>query len=244
MWYYKSRNQRDDSMVMDKLAELSEKHSTRGFDNYFGRIRSEGLPWNHKRVKRVYNLMGLNLRRKRKRRLPERVKEPLLQPGEINQVWSMDFMSDALTSGRKVRTLNVIDDFNREALAIEVDTSLPAERAVRVLENIIYWRGKPKTVRVDNGPEFISTTFRGFCGNNGIRIQYIQPGKPVQNAYIERFNRTFREDVLDAYLFKSIKELREISKNWMQDYNANHPHQSLGGKSPWKVVNSGKLAAA
>lgn len=244
MWYYKSKSQRDDGPVIDKLTNLSEKHSTRGFDNYFGRIRAEGLLWNHKRVKRVYNLMGLNLRRKRKRRLPERVKEPLFQPEEINQVWSMDFMSDALTSGRKVRTLNVIDDFNREALAIEVDSSLPAERVVRVLENIITWRGKPKAIRVDNGPEFLSAVFRGFCKNNEIRIQYIQPGKPEQNAYIERFNRTFREDVLDAYLFTTISEMRIITKNWMQDYNANHPHQSLGGKSPWKVVNSGKLAAA
>lgn len=244
MWYYKSISKRDDQPVIDKLDKLAEDHSTRGFDNYFGRIRSEGLKWNHKRVKRIYNLMGLNLRRKRKKRLPERVKEPLQQPESINQIWSMDFMSDALTTGRKVRVLNLIDDFNREALAIEVDSSLPAERVIRVLDQVIFWRGKPEAIRVDNGPEFISHAFADFCKRNEIKIQYIQPGKPVQNAYIERFNRTFREDILDAYLFKSIKELRILSQDWMQDYNANHPHKSLGGKSPWQVVNSGKLYAA
>jgi putative transposase len=244
MWYYTSRSKKDDQPVIDKLEELVEKKPTRGFDYYMGRIKAEKLPWNHKRVKRIYNLMGLNLRRKRKRRLPERVKEPLLQPETINQVWSMDFMSDSLTTGRKVRILNLIDDHNREALAIEADTSLPAERVIRVLEQVIFWRGKPKTIRVDNGPEFISHAFTDFCERNEINIQYIQPGKPVQNAYIERFNRTFREDVLDAYLFRSLKELRIIAREWLEDYNTNHPHQSLGGKSPWQVVNSGKLSAA
>jgi putative transposase len=240
MFYYKSC--KDDSQVIDKLNDLAEKHPTRGFDHYFGRIRNDGLIWNHKRVKRVYTLLGLNKRRKRKRRLPARVKEPLIQPEDINKTWSMDFMSDALVSGRKVRLLNVLDDFNREVLAIEADTSIPGEGVCRILDQVIDWRGKPEEIRVDNGPEFISWAFANYCEQKGIRIKYIQPGKPVQNAYIERFNRTLREDILDAYLFEDLQQLRILLEKWMEDYNNNYPHQSLSGKSPRSfAVNSGKL---
>ena len=148
--YYKKR--KDDSEVIAKLQSLAEKLPTRGFSVYYGRIRNEGLIWNHKRVKRVYDLLKLNIRRKHKRRLPSREKLPLEQPVSINQKWSMDFMSDALTDGRKFRTFNLIDDFNREVLAVEADTSLPARRVVRVLERVIWERGKPQSIRVDNGP--------------------------------------------------------------------------------------------
>lgn len=242
--YYKSR--KDDSEVMAKLQELAEKYPTRGFGVYYGRIRNEGLLWNHKRVKRVYNLLKLNLRRKHKRRLPERVKIALAQPDTINKKWSMDFMSDALTDGRKFRTFNLIDDFNREVLAIEADTSLPAKRVVRVLERVIWERGKPESIRVDNGPEFISHTLAAFCQEQEIQLQFIAPGKPMQNGYIERLNRTFREDVLDAYLFQSIGEVRKLSEAWREDYNHFHPHQSLQGQSPIgyrHAVESGKLPA-
>jgi putative transposase len=241
--YYKSR--KDDSAVIAKLQSLAQQHPTRGFGVYYGRIRNEGLLWNHKRVKRVYDLLKLNLRRKHKRRLPNREKIALEQPETINKKWSMDFMSDALTDGRKFRTFNLIDDFNREVLAVEADTSLPAKRVVRVLERVIGERGKPVAIRVDNGPEFISNTMEEFCKKQHIQLQFIKPGKPMQNGYVERFNRTYREDVLDAYLFDNLREVRELSEKWMQDYNANHPHQSLGGMSPIgyrHAVESGKLS--
>ena len=240
--YYKSR--KDDSVVIAKLQDLAEKHPTRGFGVYFGRIRNEGLIWNHKRVKRVYDLLKLNIRRRHKRRLPNREKIALALPDSINKKWSMDFMSDALTDGRKFRTFNLIDDFNREVLAIEADTSLPAKRVVRVLERVIWEKGKPESIRVDNGPEFISSTLESFCKEQDIQLQFIKPGKPMQNGYVERFNRTFREDVLDAYLFRNIKEVKVLSEEWMQDYNAYHPHQSLHGLSPIDyrlAVESGKL---
>jgi len=230
MWYYCST--KDDSEVEDKLHTFSELLPTKGFWEYYGRIRNEGLVWNHKRVKRVYDKMGLNIRRKKKRRLPLREKHPLQVPERMNETWSMDFMHDSLESGRKFRTFNVIDDFNRESLAIEVDTSLSGERVVRVLEETISWRGKPNKIRVDNGPEFISSAFVGFCEREHISIDYIQPGKPMQNGYIERFNKTFRTDVLDAYTFKLLDEVREIKAHWQKDYNELHPHQSLGGLSP------------
>lgn len=241
--YYKSC--KDDSEVITKLQSLAEKHPTRGFGVYYGRIRNEGLIWNHKRVKRVYDLLKLNIRRKHKRRLPNREKIALEQPDSINKKWSMDFMSDALTDGRKFRTFNLIDDFNREVLAVEADTSLPAKRVVRVLQRVIWEKGKPESIRVDNGPEFISHTLEVFCKEQGIQLQFIKPGKPMQNGYVERFNRTYREDILDAYLFNNLKQVRGLTEEWMNDYNAFHPHQSLHGLSPIgysHAIESGKLA--
>lgn len=149
VYYYQSK--KDDHAVIEKLQDLAEKRPTEGFWKMYFRIRKEGLLWNHKRIHRVYKYLKLNLKRKGKRRLPARILQPLEAVSHINASWSMDFMSDSLLSGRKFRVLNLLDDFNREALAIEVDTSLRAERVVRVLEQVIQWRGKPKRIRVDNG---------------------------------------------------------------------------------------------
>lgn len=230
MWYYKSK--KDDSEVIDKLNELAEQLPTRGFDEYYERIRKQGFKWNRKRVLRVYRNMKLGLRRKRKKRLPSRVKEPLIRPEELNQTWSMDFMSDALKDGRRVRIFNVIDDCNRESLAIECGVGFPAERVIRVLTQLEEEIGLPKKIRVDNGPEFISHAFQNWCKSKSITIQFIQPGKPMQNSFIERFNRFFREDILDAYWFEGLDQLRILAEQWKQDYNYNHPHKSLGRKAP------------
>lgn len=172
------------------------------------------------------------MKRKGKRRLPARILQPLEAVDKINASWSMDFMSDALLSGRKFRTLNLMDDYNREILGIEVDTSLPAERVVRVLDQIIDWRGIPQRIRVDNGPEFISSKLGLWCEEKGIVLQFIQPGKPTQNAYIERFNGSFRKDVLDAYLFENLNQVRMLAEEWIEDYNHHRPHDALGGRSP------------
>lgn len=229
---YSYQSHRDDQALIEKLQGLSEKRPTDGFWKMYFRIRREGLAWNHKRIHRVYKLLKLNMKRKGKRRLPTRILQPLEAVNAINVSWSMDFMSDALQSGRKLRTLNLIDDFNREALAIEIDTSLPAERVIRVLEQVIAWRGKPKRIRVDNGPEFISTKLGLWCEEQGIQLQFIQPGKPTQNAYIERFNGSFRKDVLDAYLFENLHQVRSLTDEWIEDYNYDRPHDALGGRSP------------
>jgi putative transposase len=231
MYYYSSK--RDDDVVVEKLNELAEQYPTRGFDTYFGKIRLAGLSWNRKRVLRIYRDMNLKMRRKRKRRLPSRIKETLAVPNKLNETWSIDFMSDALESGRKFRVLNVMDDFNREALINEAYYSIPAERLVNSLKQLIQYRSKPKRIRTDNGPEFLSKKFVDFCNEQQIELCYIQPGKPAQNAYIERLNRTFREDVLDAYLFKTLHEVNKIAFDWQLEYNKNHPHKSLNGQSPW-----------
>jgi putative transposase len=176
--------------------------------------------------------MKLNIRRRAKKRLPNRIKEPLTIPPAPNQVWSIDFMSDTLVDGRRFRLFNVLDDFNRESLAIEVDTSMPSLRVIRVLNRIIEQRGKPTTLRSDNGPEFISHLLQQWCEDNAITLQYIQPGKPTQNAYIERKNGSIRRELLNAYLFNSLAEVRCLSEEWRIDYNTERPHKSLGYLSP------------
>lgn len=218
--------------IVDELERLSGLHKMEGFWKLYGRLRTNGHVWNHKRVWPIYQAMGLNLKRKVKRRLPPRERAPLDQADAPNQVWSLDFMSDSLCSGRKFRTFNVLDDFNREALAIEVNISIPAAHVIRVLERIIFFRPKPQSVRVDNGPEFIAKDFSDWCKSQEIKIIYIQPGKPMQNAYIERFNGSFRRDVLDAHWFKTLDEVRQCAENWRIDYNMKRPHDALNNMSP------------
>ncbi len=141
-------------------------------------------------------------------------------------------MHDALASGQRFGTFNVLDDFSRECLAIEVDTNLPAARILRVLDRIVAWRGLPAKLRMDNGPELISVLLADWAEKNGVALEFIQPGKPTQNSYIERFNKTYREEVLDFYLFKSLTEVKEITKNWLRQYNEERPHESLGDLTP------------
>lgn len=230
MYYYK--NVRDDSATISKLLELSEKHPTEGQDLYYSRIRQQGFLWNYKRVRRVYLLLGMNRRKKTKRRVPARVKVPLAVPERAGEMWSVDFMSDVLVNKRKFRTLNVIDDYNRQAITVEAAYSMPATRVTQILEYAIKEQGKPKCIRVDNGPEFISKEFRDWCTQKGITIRHTQPGKPMQNGYIERFNRTFRENILDAYLFEDIIQVQQLADEWMEDYNYKRPHEALGGLTP------------
>lgn len=235
MWYYRSK--KDDTEVIEKLQEYAQKYPTRGFDEYYGKIRNEGIEWNRKRVLRVYRSLQMKLRRKSKRRIPARIKDPLLVPMTLNDTWSIDFMSDALVNGRRIRIFNAIDDASRESLSVYANFSISGERVVEALTEIVQERGYPRMIRVDNGPEFISKVFTKWCYENGIQIKYIQPGKPMQNAYIERFNRLFREDVLNAYLFESLDQVRMIAETWMEDYNHLHSHKSLDGRTPKQTAD-------
>ena len=242
---YKIR-EKDDTPIVDALDKLVTKHPAIGFWQSYYRLRNRGIPWNHKRVRRVYREMNLNIRRKPKKRLPERIKHPLTQPTSPNQMWSIDFMSDSLVDGRKFRLLNIMDDFNRESLAIEADTSLPTLRLIRVLNRLIEQRGKPANIRTDNGPEFISHKLEEWCTKHKITIQFIPPGKPMQNGFIERKNGSIRKELLNAYLFNSLNEVREWCENWRIDYNTERPHKSLGYLSPERFADwwykSSKLA--
>src|SRR5690242_18815443 len=222
-----------DEPIAQELRQLAEQQPRWGCDKMTDYLRNqEGHAWNHKRIRRVYRTLSLHLKRKPKKRLPARAAQTLAVPEQRNQTWSLDFMSDALSTGRSFRTLNVIDDFNREALWIEVDTSLPAERVIRVLEQLLDWQGKPARIRMDNGPELISLRLESWAQEKQIELLHIQPGKPAQNAYIERFNRTFREEVLDAYSFDDLQEVRTITEHWLDDYNTIRPHDALQGLAP------------
>jgi putative transposase len=229
-YYY--RSVKDDGEVIAELQKLANDHPTYGFRKLFAYLRRAGHSWNHKKVYRVYRSLKMNKRRKGKRRLPQRVKQPLEQQGMINQSWSMDFMSDTLVNGRKFRTLNIIDDCNREVLAIEIDTSLSSRRVIRTLEQVIDWRGKPKVIRVDNGPEYTSKDFEWWCRDRQITIQFIQPGRPMQNGFIERFNGSYRKEILDAYVFFELNEVRTLTMQWIEEYNTKRPHEGLGNATP------------
>ena len=221
-----------DAEVITALNALVERHPRAGFWKCFGRLRRRGHPWNHKRVHRVYCALRLNLPRRTKRRLPTRLRQPFEAPAQLNGVWAMDFMSDALYGSRKFRTLNVLDEGNREALAIEVAISIPSVRVIRVLEELVTVHGRPTALRVDNGPELISEAFLEWCREQQIEVRHIQPGKPDQNAFIERFNRSYRDEILDAYVFDSIEEVRLVTEEWLEDYNSERPHDSLGRVPP------------
>ncbi len=228
--YHKSR--KDDSEVEAELHRLAEAHPREGFWKAWGRMRLAGREWNHKRVHRVYRAIGLPMRRKAKKRLPARPKVHLMVPQAPDMTWSMDFMSDRLENGRQVRCLNVLDDYNREALHVEVDHSLKSCRVIWVLNMLIRRRKAPERIRMDNGPEYIAHMIRDWSIGHGIEFQYIQPGKPTQNAYVERYNGSFRKGVLDAYIFTDLDELRSQAATWMHDYNNHRPHDSLGGLPP------------
>ena len=223
---------REDSLVITTLLELAERYSRYGFAKYFAVLRRDGYTWNHKRVYRIYRQLQLNMRRKGKRRLPSRAPVRLEAQSVVNGCWSVDFMSDTLMHGQRFRTFNVLDDFSREVLAVEVNTNLPAARIIRVLDRIAAWRGYSTKTLMDNGLEFVSAQLAGWALQHGIDLEFTQPGKPTQNSYVERFNRTFREEVLNFYVFSRLSEVRTMVDAWVQEYNEQRPHESLGNLTP------------
>jgi len=226
-----------DRVVMEAVLAVVEQHGRWGFWKCFDRLRLDGHPWNHKRVHRVYCALRLNLPRRTKRRVPQRLRQPLVAPSTLNGIWALDFMHDTLYGGRRFRTLNVLDEANREALAIEVGASIPATRVVRVLEQLLALYGRPQALRLDNGPELTAEVFTAWCDAQQIALRYIQPGKPDQNAFIERFNRTYREEVLDAYVFASLSEVQALTDDWLLAYNERRPHDALGRIPPTRFLS-------
>lgn len=221
-----------DAPVIDALNGVIAKRPRWGFWKCFYRIRGDGHVWNHKRVHRVYCAMRLNLVRKAKRRVITRERQPLEASLTLNKVWALDFMRDTMYDGRPFRTLNVIDEGNREALRIECGTSIPSARLIRVMNQLIEVYGKPQAIRMDNGPEMTSSMFTEWAEAQGIELLYIEPGKPNQNAFVERFNKSFRDEVLDANLFNSVSQAQAAADEWLIDYNECRPHESLGNVPP------------
>lgn len=230
---YKPKGGAENQRIAEWLIRLTQNQRNWGFGLCFLFLRNvKSFSWNHKRVYRIYRELELNLRIKPKKRLIREVPKPLAVPTTINQSWSMDFMHDQLIDGRCYRLFNVIDDFNREGLAIEVDFSLPATRVIRTLDQVIEWRGKPAKIRCDNGPEYISYLLADWALRRQITLEFIQPGNPQQNAYVERFNRTVRYDWLTQYLFDSIAEVQDHATSWLWTYNNERPNMALGGITP------------
>ena len=230
---YEAKLDAENAEIAHWLLRLTDNNRSWGFGLCYLYLRNvQGFQWNHKRIYRVYRELELNLRIKPRKRLVRDKPEPLRVPQAINEVWSMDFMHDQLDDGRSVRLFNVIDDFNREALGIEIDFSLPAPRVIRALEQIIAWRGRPQVIRCDNGPEYISATLQSWSKTWGIRLEYIQPGKPQQNAYVERFNRTVRYEWLSQYCWSDLQEVQLFATQWMWQYNHDRPNMALGGITP------------
>jgi putative transposase len=230
---YEAKRKAENEEIAHWLIRLTDNQRTWGFGLCYFYLRNvKGFPWNHKRIYRIYRELELNLRIKPRKRLQREKPEPLVVPETIAQVWSMDFMHDQLIDGRDFRLFNVIDDFNREALGMEIDFSLPSARVIRALEQIIEWRGKPMAIRCDNGPENISGLIQAWADRMGIRIDYIQPGKPLQNAYVERFNRTVRYEWLSQYYWEDLDEVRLFATQSMYHYNHHRPNMALGGFTP------------
>ena len=229
----------ENQYIADWLLRLTTTHKRWGFGLCFLYLRNvKGYRWNHKRVYRIYRELELNLRIKPKRRIKRDYPGDLDVPTAPNQVWSMDFMSDQLTSGKTLRTFNVMDDYNREGLGIEVDLSLPSARVVRALDQVIEWRGKPAALRCDNGPEYLSQTLVDWTNEQQITLLYIQPGKPTQNAYIERFNRTARHEWLDLHHFESVAHAQLLATQWLWQYNNERPNTAIGGVPPRRLMEA------
>lgn len=223
---------RRDAAVIAALTALVARYGRWGFWKLFDRLRAQGHRWNHKRVHRVYCALRLNLPRRTSRRVPRRPRQPLVAPTSLNAIWALDFMTDTLYDSRRVRVLTILDEGNREALDVVAGVSLPSVRVTRILDALVAVYGCPAAFRVDNGPEFTAQPFVEWCAAHRVTILYIQPGKPDQNAFIERFNRTYRTEVLNAYLFESVTELQAITDAWLPVYNAERPHDSLGRVPP------------
>lgn len=227
---------RDTEALLTRLRELAGQRPRFGYRRLTVLLRREGRQVNHKRVYRLYRAAGLLVRRQPRKRVAAQPRHPLVVPTRPNQRWSMDFMADTLADGRTFRTLNIVDDCTRECPAIEVDLSLPGVRVVRVLEQLIARRGTPDTLVVDNGPEFAGKALDAWAYQHGIHLHFIQPGKPVQNAFVESFNGKFRDECLNEHWFLSLSHARRVIDTWRQEYNTWRPHQSLHNRTPKEFV--------
>lgn len=214
------------------MRELAETRRRFGYRRLHLFLFRERLVVNHKRTERIYREEKLSLRIKKRKRRRSQVRVPLAVPERVNQQWSMDFVSDALCTGRRFRALTIVDDYSRECPAIEVDTSLGGERVCRVLDRLAIERGRPETIRIDNGPEFTGKALDEWAYRNGVKLHFIDPGKPNQNAYIESFNGKFRDECLSENWFVSLEEARRIIEDWREDYNQVRPHSSLNDLTP------------
>jgi len=231
-FHYKPIEDNDDTKVLDRMKELIAKHKSWGYPMLHDILRREGLVKNPKRTWRIYKENGLTLKMRKRHKRASMIRLELPKPSRPNERWAMDFVSDGLWSGRKFKMLTVIDIFTKECLAIEVDTSINGERVTRALDWLVLARGCPDVITTDNGPEFAGITLDRWAYNNNVRIDFIKPGKPIQNAFIESFNGRLRHECLNQHYFETLQEAKKIIEDWRMEYNTFRPHGSLNGLTP------------
>lgn len=241
-YQYKSRRQ-DDPILRERMVSIARERPRFGYRRIWVMLRREGFAVNHKRIYRLYRQEGLAVRKRKRKRINATLRQPHPLPLRPNERWSMDFVSDGLANGRRFRTLNVVDDFTRECLAIEVDFSLPGARVARVLDSLIELRGKPKAIVIDNGPEFAGKDLDAWAYANSVALHFIRPGKPIENAFIESFNGHFRDECLNEHWFLNMRHARALISAWKEDYNTVRPHSSLGNATPNEFLLARKGAA-
>ena len=242
--YYYREVASNDGMLREAIRQVARERRRWGCPRITDRLRREGWKDNHKRIERVYTEERLQVRNRKKKRMARGEREPLIQPTRINQVWAMDFMGDQLANGRRIRMLNILDVYSRECLRIEVDRSLPSVRVIRVLEELREVRGLPKQIQVDNGPEFTSQAMDRWAYARDVKLSFIEPGKPMQNGYIESFNGKFRDECLNEHWFMDVADAREITGAYRIDYNEERPHSSLEGLTPKEYAARTELPTA
>jgi putative transposase len=226
---------RDDTVLVGRLRELAQHRPRFGYRRLQALLRREGEIVNHKRIYRLYRAAGLAVPQRKRKRVAARRGQQVRIGTTPNEHWCLDFMSDTVSTGRRLRTLSVLDTCTREALAIAVDASLPSRAVTRCLDRIIHTRHQPQQITLDNGPEFTSNWFDQWANQNGIALDYIDPGKPVQNAVMESFNGRFRDECLNSHWFTSLDDARQTIEAWRLDYNQERPHSSLGYRTPEEV---------
>jgi putative transposase len=230
--HHTSKRIRSDEPVRERLKGLALERARWGMPRLFELLKREGFMDNYKRVERIYGNAGLQITRRPKKKLPARPRVPLAPSTKPNKFWSMDFVSDALTTHQRFRCLNIVDDCTKECLAIHVARSIRSKNVVEVLEAIAKERGYPEAIRCDNGPELIALDLDIWAFTHNVKLQFIEPGKPTQNAYIESFNGKFRDECLNANWFETLEAAKEVIEKWRLDYNSMRPHSSINMKTP------------
>jgi putative transposase len=230
--YRYQRRKSEESGLRERLKKLAAERRRYGYRRLTVLLNRAGKVVNHKRVYRLYREEELSVRRRKRKQIGAVERQPLALPTHTNQRWSMDFVSDGLGDGRKFRSLNIVDDYSRECVAAEVDTSIPGGRVVRVLEQLGELRGLPQVLVTDNGPEFAGQALDVWAYERGVKLHFIQPGKPIQNAFIESFNGKMRDECLNEHWFRTLNEARHTIEAWRRDYNEVRPHSSLGNRTP------------
>jgi putative transposase len=234
---YKPAVKTDENVIRKRLKELAQTRRRFGCPRLHVMLRREGFKINHKRTERIYRQEGLILRIRRRKKMSSHLRTDIPKPSCPNHVWSMDFMRDSLANGRSIKVLSVVDEYTRKCFRIEVDTSINGVRVVRVLTEISQTEGLPEIIIIDNGPEFISKALDAWAYQRGVKLTFIRPGKPVENAYIESFNGRFRDECLNENWFLSLEHARKIIEKWRIDYNSERPHSSLGYLTPEEFIN-------